>query len=83
MGKELLWRKVIYVFPAKSRAALDAIDVAHGMIACGHGPVVGLAFDDIDTGRARYQSWKHLEGLRHDSHSVKEVSASMLTIKCL
>lgn len=39
----------IYVFPAERGAALDTIDIPHGVVAGGHGAVVGLALDHVDT----------------------------------
>ena len=44
-------RECIYVFQAERGAALDTIDVPHGVVAGGHGAVVGLALDHVDTGR--------------------------------
>ncbi len=74
-------RECIYVFPAERGAALDTIDVPHGVVAGGHGAVVGLALDHVDTGRYGEQGpWaKGMQSL----HAVKEVGPPVLAVEGL
>jgi len=37
-----------HIFPAEYGAALTAIDVPHGVVACSHLTVVRFAFDNVD-----------------------------------
>jgi hypothetical protein len=36
------------VFPSEDGTALDAVDIANGVVACRHLAVIGFAFDDVD-----------------------------------
>ena len=37
-----------HIFPAEYGAALTAIDVPHGVVACSHLTVIRFAFDNVD-----------------------------------
>jgi hypothetical protein len=37
-----------HIFPAEYGAALTAIDVSHGVVACSHLTVIRFAFDNVD-----------------------------------
>lgn len=43
-----------YIFPAEDGPAADAEDVADGVHACGHHPVIRLPSIHVDTGCRRY-----------------------------
>lgn len=38
----------LVIFPAEYGAALTAIDVSHGVVACSHLTVIRFAFDNVD-----------------------------------